>query len=183
MKMKILKKEKCLCACCMEEHEVETVLLLEHSEFKNTTCEYEAEYQYCDVAEELYMTEDQLQNNDTKMKDAYRKASGLLTSEDIYNIRIKYGISQSDLCTLLGWGGKTITRYESHQVQDKAHDAILKKIDHDPEWFIALLNDAKAALPTTTYEKYLKIAKQLYAAEYDRYLQKAIEASSYKEAI
>lgn len=28
---------------------------------------------------------------------------------------------------LLGWGGKTITRYESHQVQDKAHDTILKK--------------------------------------------------------
>jgi len=35
------------------------------------------------------------------------------------------GISQSDLCLLLGWGGKTITRYESHQVQDIAHDTIL----------------------------------------------------------
>ena len=40
---------------------------------------------------------------------------------------------------LLGWGGKTITRYESHQVQDKAHDTILKKIDQDPEWFLSLL--------------------------------------------
>lgn len=29
-------------------------------------------------------------------------------------IRARYGISQSDLCLLLGWGGKTITRYESH---------------------------------------------------------------------
>lgn len=45
------------------------------------------------------------------------------------------------------WGGagKTITRYESHQVQDKAHDTILKKIDQDPEWFLSLLNDAKTA--------------------------------------
>lgn len=77
------------------------------------------------------------------MKNTYRKKEGFLTSSDIRNIREKYGISQSDLCMLLGWGGKTITRYESHQVQDKAHDTILKKIDQDPEWFLSLLNDAK----------------------------------------
>lgn len=47
------------------------------------------------------------------------------------------------LCTLLGWGGKTVTRYESHQVQDKTHDSILKKIDQDPEWFLSLLEDVK----------------------------------------
>ena len=34
---------------------------------------------------------------------------------------------------MLGWGSKTITRYESHQVQDRAHDTILKKISHDPD--------------------------------------------------
>ncbi|WP_244094668.1 type II TA system antitoxin MqsA family protein [Dorea formicigenerans] len=96
------------------------------------------------------------------MKDTYRKKEGFLTSSDIRNIREKYGISQSDLCMLLGWGGKTITRYESHQVQDKAHDTILKKIDQDLEWFLSLLNDAKDNISSEAYRKYLETATTLY---------------------
>ena len=131
MDMKILKSEKRLCTCCMEEHEVKTVLVMDKATFKNTEVDYEAYYLYCDLAEELYMDEKQMQDNDTRMKDSYREKKGLLTSTQISGIRAKYGISQSDLCVLLGWGGKTITRYESHQVQDKAHDTILKKIDQE----------------------------------------------------
>lgn len=74
-------------------------------------------------------------------------------------------------------GGKTITRYESHQVQDKAHDTILKKIDEDPEWFLILLNDAREYLSTEAYQKYLGVATALYEENRDAYLRKAIEAS------
>ena len=45
---------------------------------------------------------------------------------------------------------------ESHQVQDKAHDTILKKIDQDPEWFLSLLNDVKSNLSIESYQKYLQ---------------------------
>lgn len=155
MDMKVLKSEKKLCTCCMEEHEVKTVLIKEQASFKDRKVSYEACYMYCDVADELYMDEHQIQDNDIKMKDAYRRLEGLLTSEDICNIRSKYGITQSDLCKLLGWGGKTITRYESHQVQDKAHDMILKKLDQDPKWFLTLLKEAKGSLTEETYQKYL----------------------------
>ena len=119
MDMKILKSEKRLCTCCMEEHEVKTVLFLENATFKNVNVDYEASYLYCDAAEEFYMDEQQMQENDIRLKDAYRRNEGLLTSAEICGIRAKQGISQSDLCILLGWGGKTITRYEGHQVQDK----------------------------------------------------------------
>lgn len=155
MDMKILKIEKKLCACCMEEHEVKTVQIIEQATFKNRAVNYEALYMYCDAADELYMDESQMQDNDIKMKNAYRRAEGLLTSDDICNIRGKYGITQSDLCTLLGWGGKTITRYESHQVQDRAHDMILKKLDSDPEWFLSLLKEAKGSITAESYQKYL----------------------------
>ena len=111
------------------------------------------------------------------LKDAYRRAEGLLTSAEISGIRVKYGISQSDLCILLGWGGKTITRYESHQVQDKAHDTILKKIDQDPEWFLSLLSDAKKNLSAESYQKYLDAATALYEKDQDSYMRRAIEAS------
>lgn len=161
----------------MEEHEVKTVLVMDHATFKNSTVNYEASYLFCELAEELYMDEQQMQDNDIRLKDAYRKKEGLLTSSDIRNIREKYGISQSDLCMLLGWGGKTITRYESHQVQDKAHDTILKKIDQDPEWFLSLLNDAKDNISSEAYRKYLETATTLYEEDQDAYLRKAIEAS------
>lgn len=177
MDMKIIKSEKRLCTCCMEEHEVKTVLVRDQATFKNVKVTYDASYLYCDAAEELYMDEQQMQENDVRLKDAYRKAEGLLTSAEISGIRVKYGISQSDLCILLGWGGKTITRYESHQVQDKAHDTILKKIDQDPEWFLSLLNDAKGNLSAESYQKYLDAATTLYEKDQDSYLRKAIDAS------
>ena len=177
MDMKIMKSEKRLCTCCMEEHEVKTVLVNDQATFKNVKVAYEALYLYCDAAEELYMDEQQMQENDVRLKDVYRKTEGLLTSAEIIGIRTKYCISQSDLCILLGWGGKTITRYESHQVQDKAHDTILKKIEQDPEWFLSLLSDAKENLSAEAYQKYFDAATALYEKDQDSYLRKAIEAS------
>lgn len=177
MDMKIIKSERRLCTCCMETHEVKTVLVKEEAAFKNKKVAYEASYLYCDRAEELYMDEQQMQENDIRLKDAYRKSEGLLTSGDISGIRAKFGISQSDLCILLGWGRKTITRYESHQVQDKAHDTILKKIDEDPEWFLLLLNDSRENLSVGAFQKYLTAAAALYEKDQDSYLRKAIEAS------
>lgn len=177
MKMKILKCENKLCSCCMEEHAVKTVEIREASVFKDKKVNYIAVYQYCDLADELYADEQQMQENDRRMKDAFRRQEGLLTSADIIGIRGKYSITQSDLCAILGWGGKTIARYETHQVQDKAHDSILKKIDLDPEWFIFLLNEERKSFPAEIYKKYYEAATSLYETDQDIYLRKAIQAS------
>ena len=78
MKMKVLKSEKMLCTCCMEEHVVKTVQIREKTTFKNREVQYEAEYLYCDAADELYADERQMRVNDIRMKDAYRIAEGLM---------------------------------------------------------------------------------------------------------
>ena len=174
--MRTLHSEKCICACCMEEHEVRTVAVKERSIFKHAEIGYEAIYYYCDKADELYMDEKQIGKNDLNLKDAYRIKAGLLTSSQICEIRRMYGITQKDLCVLLGWGEKTITRYESHQVQDKAHDTILKKIGGDPEWFIHLLKNSKDCFTEDVYMKYMETADSIYEREKDVYLRKAIEA-------
>lgn len=174
--MKILKTERRLCTCCMEEHDVSEVVIKEETVFKEEKVAYEACYMYCDAEETLYANEEQLDFNDRHMKDAYRKSVGLLTSSDICSVRKKFGISQKDLCILLGWGEKTITRYESHQVQDRAHDSILRKLEADPEWLLALLNGAKNNLPHDSYQKYLENAMILFENDKDAYLKKAIEA-------
>ena len=52
--MKIIKSEKRLCTCCMEEHEVKIVLIDEQSTFKKSKVNYESICMYCDVADEWY---------------------------------------------------------------------------------------------------------------------------------
>ena len=54
MDKKIIKTEKRLCPCCMEEHDVKTVIVNETSAFKDTKVEYGACYLYCDKADEYY---------------------------------------------------------------------------------------------------------------------------------
>ncbi|MBR3515736.1 MAG: DUF4065 domain-containing protein [Lachnospiraceae bacterium] len=161
----------------MEEHEVQMVQVKEEATLKGRKITYDASYMYCDKADELYTDETQMRENDFRLKEAYRSAEGLLTAEEIQAIRGKYGITQGDLCALLGWGGKTITRYESHQVQDRAHDTILRKIDQDPEWFLELLSEYKKDISEGTYRRCLKYATLLYEADKDVYIRKAIEAS------
>lgn len=66
------------------------------------------------------------------MRNAYRKAHDLLTSDEIVAIRESYGLSQVDLAKLLGWGEATISRYESKAIQDDAYDNMLKIIRDNP---------------------------------------------------
>lgn len=163
-----------LCPCCMEEHVVQRVMTLESNVFKGKTVEYNAEYFYCDRADETCADEQQISSNDIAMKDSYREKMGLLTSHQIAAIRARYGISQSDLCLLLGWGGKSITRYESHQVQDMAHDTILRKLDSDPEWFLQLLQTKKEVFSAASYAKYTEAGTALFEKDHDMYLKSAI---------
>lgn len=172
--MKLIREVRCLCPGCMEEHDVSVVETEETDIFKGEQVCYPAHYHYCANSDELYETEDQMSANDTAMKDAYRRKTGLLTSGDIISIRQKFGISQSDLALLLGWGEKTITRYEGHQVQDAAHDSILRKIDNDPEWYLELLDDCQKKHPLSSYRKYHETALILFEKQRDRYLQKSI---------
>ncbi|MBR6004363.1 MAG: DUF4065 domain-containing protein [Lachnospiraceae bacterium] len=161
----------------MEEHELKTVLVNDGTIFNNVKVECVCEYEYCENEDCFYADERQFTENNQRLKDAYRKKVGLLTSEDISGIRAKYGISQADLSSLLGWGGKTITRYESYQVQDKAHDSILKKLNEDPQWYISLLGDAKPNLSENAFRRYMAYATKLYEMKQDDYLRKSIEAA------
>lgn len=172
--MKIIEKFTCLCHSCMEEHEIAIVQVDENNIFKGEPVAYTARYHYCENTDECYETEEQMAQNDASMKDAYRKKVGLLTSNDILDIRKKYGVSQSDLALFLGWGEKTITRYEGHQVQDVAHDSILRKIDKDPEWFLQLLKNYHNKHRLPAYYKYYNNAMAIFENQSDEYLKKSI---------
>ncbi len=184
--MRIIKNEKKLCLVCMEEHEVQTVVVEDTVVFKGEEVFFNATYQYCADADEYLETEDMIKANSLVMKDTYRKKVGLLTSKQIIAIRDKYCVSQKDFSDILDWGRATITRYENHQVQDRAHDDVLRKIDSDPKWFLQMLNRAKGNISAKAYQRYHKAASVEYKRVKNHYLMdsiKALYANFYDEII
>lgn len=165
-----------LCLSCLEEHQIEQVTVTEENVFKGKWVEYPARYEYCPNTDAYTATDEMIDLNDISFKDAYRKAVGLLTSEEIISIRNMYGVSQKNFSKILGWGSSTITRYENHQVQDIVHDDVLRKVGDDPKWFIKLLQRSKDDLSEKAYHKYLKIASEVYHSHRNRYLKDSIEA-------
>ena len=159
--MEVLTATEMYCTCCTKRHSVQTVRFQEDNIFNGVLVEYPTEYFYCDAEDGMYAGEEQILANDTAMKDAYREKVGLLTSHQIKAIRAKYGISQRNLCCLLGWDTNAIESYEEYRVQDEAHDAILRRLDADPMFFLQLLEERKETLPAEAYEMYLEIGAKL----------------------
>ena len=75
--MRILKTEHKLCLCCMEEHDVQTIEVIEKNLFKGIPVEYPAIYTYCDRADELYANEPQISANYISMKNRFSQSSHL----------------------------------------------------------------------------------------------------------
>mgnify|MGYP004702949699 CR=1 FL=1 len=157
----IINSEKQFCIHCMEIHDIYIVETIENTIFKDQEVEFKAQYNYCENTESYTENETQIKLNDLKMKDAYRQLKGLLTSDEIKQIRSKYNVSQKEFSEILGWGSSTIVRYENHQVQDRAHDDILRKIDKDASWYLEMLDRAKENINPKFFMQYLTVANEL----------------------
>lgn len=172
--MEVLKREIKLCLACMEVHEVFTVREMESMIFDEVQVDYEAEYEYCDRTDDYLEREEMMSQNNMNLKNAYRRKVGLLTGDEIVAIRKKYGISQSDLGMLLDWGEKTIARYETFQVQERAYDMVLRRIDEDPEWYLECLERKKDRLKEKKYRKYRERVNEILRKNPEVYHRKVI---------
>lgn len=75
----------------------------------------------------------------------YRMLEHLLLPEEIKVIRQKYNLSQSSFAKFLGFGEKTITRYENGAIQDVCHDNLIRLMD-SIDSFIILWRERKDCL-------------------------------------
>lgn len=57
----------------MEEHEVDTVEIIETEIFKEEEVSFKAIYEYCPIGDELLEKEEMIRSNSLAMKDAYRE--------------------------------------------------------------------------------------------------------------
>lgn len=64
------------------------------------------------------------------------RRQGLLTPEEIRNVRKRTGLSAVDISHLLGVGEKTWTRWETGKsIQNKANDTLIRFLDKNAEYF------------------------------------------------
>ena len=77
-----------------------------------------------------------------KFYNQYRYLENLLFPEKIRAIRQKYHLSQASFAKLLGFGEKTINRYENGAIQDVCHDNLIRLMD-SMDSFMLLWNERK----------------------------------------
>ena len=88
----------------------------------------------CEHCETEYVTPSQMEETQRLAVEAIREREGLLQPEEIRAIRLKLGLTQERLETLLGVGPKTVVRWEGGTVfQNSATDTLLRVLDASVE--------------------------------------------------
>ena len=134
-KSTLIRKVHMNCPLCDKAHEVEERKRNATITIKGDKVTYEERFYFCanaDEEENEFETASMTNENLLNARNAYRIKHGLLTSDEIVDIRESYGLSQVDLARLLGWGEATISRYESKAIQDDAYDVMLRLIKDNP---------------------------------------------------
>jgi putative zinc finger/helix-turn-helix YgiT family protein len=105
------------------------------------------DYALCEKCGEPVDVPSLASQNEIRVFDAYKKKAGLLTSEEIKEIRKRYGLSAAKFAKRLGMGEKSITRYENGAIQTKEVDLLLRLVSLQENFdFILRLPPASLAL-------------------------------------
>jgi len=103
-------------------------------EYKGQALTLELTVYSCDVCGEGFFDNEEMKKHQKTIKNFQRRVDGLLTSEEIKQIREKYSLSQRELARILGIAEKSIAKYEAGFVaQSKAMDNLLRFIGEFPE--------------------------------------------------
>ena len=87
----------------------------------------------CDVCGDAIVDNNTLKESGKILKDFKRKVDGLLTAEEIKNIRKRLNLTQEEMAEILGGGLKSFARYETGQVcHSRGMDNLLRILDTYP---------------------------------------------------
>jgi len=88
----------------------------------------------CSICGEEFYDDEEMKSYQKTIKDFQRSVDGLLTSDDIKQVREKFGLSQRKLARILGVAERSIAKYELGIVaQSKAMDNLLRALKEFPE--------------------------------------------------
>lgn len=151
---------KGICPNCEKETELEHVRTKEVVEVRGEPIEVDSEFFKC--------TECGAEFENTRGPDSlalayreYRRRHDMLQPEQIRDWRKQYGLTQKELGQLLGWGGVTLSRYETGALQVEAHEKILR-LAMEPHNLITLIEETPEAL---TNDKRGRLLEELRVAD------------------
>ena len=143
---------KLYCQRCGEEREIEIKDEKESYPVRKEQTEILAKVTYCKFCGEQIWNERLDANNLQEAYRQYRSNHGLLQPEDIKRIREMYGLSQTTFGKILGFGEKTIARYENGSIQEMAQNNLIKLASY-PVVFGLLVKQNKACLADNEFER------------------------------
>ncbi|MFA4885538.1 MAG: type II TA system antitoxin MqsA family protein [Desulfotomaculaceae bacterium] len=166
------------CPFCDVTHPIEIRKRLTQSLVKNEPVEYEQIYYYCPIEDEEFTPSRIMDQNLLKARDAYRSKKGLLTSEDIKEIRKSYSLTQKEFSNLLGWGDITVQRYETKLIQDATYDNMMKMVAENPSFALKSLDSHKNFFQPERYSEIRALIK-LKIKDKGNYLLRVQEIKNY----
>ena len=180
----LLEKELRGCPICGKEHEVEIRKRKSQIKIKDIMVDYDEIYYRCtnvsDEDDNEYVSGKMMDKNLLEAKDIYRKEKGLLTSNEIKQIRKKYGLTQAEFSFLLGLGEITITRYEKKLIQDETYDKIMRLVYEDAFLALDYLKENKDKFKNEKrYEEIEKNIKKIVIQDAVEYFNKKELLSKY----
>lgn len=144
----------CYCPVCQKETEFIITNSKRHYVEDDVCFDYIEKVAKCkNCGEELFVEEQNIENQNA-FEEAYRKASNIITNEEINEILTKYRITKRNLPLVLGLGEQTITRYlDEGFIPSKKISDLLKEILNNPELYFDYLRKNKKNIKDSVYKK------------------------------
>jgi HTH-type transcriptional regulator/antitoxin MqsA len=103
----------------------------------------DVEYSVCCQCSDEAIFPEQIKRNDCRVRDAWRKIDGLLTSQEIAALRNTLKLTQQDAAKIFGGGTNAFSKYErSEVIQSVAMDKLMRAALDVPDMFIWLKQQA-----------------------------------------
>ena len=135
--------------------------------FRNELVEYDEKYAFDPAGrEEVYLKEFVAENR-TSMIESYKRMKGLLTSQDIKDIRGRYQMTQKEYALALGFGEITVHRFEKGSIQSYADDEIMR-LSADANDMYKLLNNNRDCFSEENFVRLLDTVRDLQKLQRNR---------------
>lgn len=126
---------------------------------KGEIFEYDELYLVDEDGEEVY-DKDVKKINEKNLFDNYKRDKKLLTSEEVKNIRKKYGLTQKEYALAIGVGEITVHRFEKGSIQTEGVDFIMK-LSNNPNNMHYLVLGNKDKISKDLFDKLMFRIKEL----------------------
>lgn len=132
---------KTYCPHCEKTTDVEKIEKREKIEVRGETLEVNSRLLKCKVCKQEFDDRESKTDSLDTAYDLYRQKHKMMQPGDITALRERYGLTQVELASLLGWGLVTFSRYENGALQSEAHEKVLRMVER-PDILLGLVQKA-----------------------------------------